>query len=310
MPRFLISLLILFSLSHALSAQNTRYKDMVFSDVAIDRDLSYNLNTGEEEKKAYLFDLYQPKNDQQENRPLIIWMHGGGFKFGSKNDKGIELWGKTFAQRGYVCAGLNYTLSKKNILLHFDEVQKGCYFAVQDAKLAIAYFKKNAKRFHIDPDKIILAGNSAGGMIALQTAYSNNAELSRSLGIPDSVASTKSEERTKVAAVVNYWGGIYNLNWLKNARVPIVDIYGSTDKIMAPTHKSNSLFGGHSIHEEADELNIPNSLKVFYGYGHELEKHFNPLFGAGDETQERWLQAGQFTADFLYDKVIRYNTDK
>ena len=305
MYKFTLLFIIMLYITGAAHAQHTRYKDLIFNDVAIDKDLSYNLNAPADDKKAYLFDLYQPKNDVAENRPLIIWMHGGGFKFGSKNARGIQLWSKTFAQRGYVCAGLNYRLSKKNPLFHFDELQKSSYYAVQDAKLAMAYFRHNAKRFHIDPEKIILAGNSAGGMIALQTAYSNNKELAKMAGIPDSVASSRSVERTKVAAVVNYWGGIYDLNWLRNARVPIVDVYGSTDGILSPTHKSAPLYGGQSVHEKADALQIPNTLKVFVGYSHELQKHFNPIFGVSKKTVGRWLEAGQFTADFLYDTVIK-----
>jgi acetyl esterase/lipase len=300
---FFLFLILAFTLP--ASAQNTRYKDLIFKEVTVDKDLSYNLNAPADDKKAYLFDLYQPKDDQAQNRPLIIWMHGGGFKFGSKKAKGIKVWGTTFAQRGYVCVGLNYRLSKKNPLFHFSELQKASYYAVQDLKLALEYFRNNAKRFRIDPDKIILAGNSAGGMIALQAAYASNVELAKMVGIPDSVPSTKSPERVRVAAVVNYWGGIYDLNWLKNARVPIVDVYGSNDHIMAPTHKSAPLYGGQSIHEKADALHIPNALKVFDGYSHELQKHFNPIFGVSKGTERRWLEAGQFTADFLYDTVIK-----
>ena len=72
-------------------------------------------------KKAYLFDLFQPFKDDKEplKRPLIIWMHGGGFKYGSKSAKNIQLWCKTFAQRGYVCVALNYRLSKKNTIFNF-----------------------------------------------------------------------------------------------------------------------------------------------------------------------------------------------
>jgi hypothetical protein len=38
-----------------------------------------------------------------------------------------------------------------------------------------------------------------------------------------------------------------------------------------------------------------------------LQRHFNPIFPAGKATQERWLEAGQFTADFLYTFVIKPN---
>lgn len=282
-------------------AQSQRYKDIIFQDITIDKDQTYNPVAGKDEKKAYLFDLFQPKDDNEVQRPLVIWMHGGGFKFGTKNAKDIQLWSKTFAQRGYVCAAINYTLSKRNPLFHFDELLKSSYYAVQDAKLAVAYFRKNAAQYHIDPDKIILAGNSAGGMMALQAAYSSNEELAKLAGIP----ATGSADRLKVAAVINFWGAIYNLDWLKNAHVPIVSALGSKDGLVPPTHKSAPLYGGVDIHHAADKLNIPNDLKIFDGYSHQLQKHFNPIFPAGSGTKKRWLEAGQYAADFLFTTLYK-----
>jgi acetyl esterase/lipase len=282
-----------------------RYKDIIYQGVSIEKDQSYNPSASKDDEKAYLFDLYRPTGDDAKHRPLIIWMHGGGFKFGSKSAEGVELWSKTFAQRGYVCANINYRLSKKNPLFHFDELQKSSYYAVQDAKTAIAYFTLNAKRYGIDPDKIILAGNSAGGIIALQTAYATNTELADMAKITgDSTAVNYPHNRSHVAAVINFWGAIYNLDWLKNAKVPIVTCLGSEDGLVSPTHKSAPLYGGEDIHAKADSLGIPNELKVFEGYSHELQKHFDPLFSGGKGTKERWLEAGQFSADFLYKNVI------
>ena len=298
--------ILLFCLTTAVQAQTHRYKDLVFQDLTIDRDLSYKPGADKDEKKAYLFDLFQPKDDNEPRRPLIIWMHGGGFKFGTKEAKGVQLWSKTFAQRGYVCADINYRLSKKNPLFHFDELLKSGYYAVQDAKLAISYFRENAARYHIDPDKIILAGNSAGGMIALQAAYSSNEELAKMAGVTDDPAVLNHpDERAKVAAVINLWGAIYNLSWLKNAKVPIIGVLGSKDSLVPPTHKSAPLYGGIDIHYEANKLGIPNDLKIFDGYSHELQKHFNPIFPVGKGTEQRWLEAGQFAADFLFNTLYK-----
>ncbi|WP_374951555.1 alpha/beta hydrolase [Mucilaginibacter sp.] len=303
--QFLFAASLLISVtSLAQGGGSVRYKDLVFPNVVKTADQTYSPGDTKEAKKAHLFDLYQPKGDNATARPLIIWMHGGGFKYGSKNAKGVELWSETFAQRGYVCVSINYTLSKHYPFLHFDELLRSTYYAVQDARKAIAFFKTHAKEYNIDPDRIILGGNSAGGMIALQTAYSTNAELAKIAALPDSVAGTKQTEFTKVAGVINYWGSIYDLNWLKNARIPIVCVHGSKDGIVPLTHKDAPLYGSVSIHEKADDLKIPNDFKLFEGYSHELQKHFNPIFGVSGGTKDRWRQAGQFTADFLYKAVL------
>lgn len=291
--------------ANAQTDKPVKYKDFVFTAINKTKDLSYQPGDPAEVKKAHLFDLYQPAGDKTTGRPMIIWMHGGGFKFGAKDAKGIQLWSETFAKRGYVCAAINYTLSKHNPLFHFDELLKSTYFAVQDARAAVEYFKKHYKEYNIDPDKIILGGNSAGGMIALQAAYVSNAELAKLAALPDTVAGSKITTIPKVAGVINYWGAIFDLNWLKNARVPIVSAHGSNDGLVPITHKDAPLYGSLSVHEKADALKIPNDLKIFEGYSHELQKHFNPIFGVSGETKDRWLQAGQFTANFLYNNVIK-----
>lgn len=294
--------LSMLCLSLTANAQTPKlYKDLVFQEVTIDKDQSYAPNDQKDDAKFHRFDLYQPKGDRSTARPLIIWMHGGGFKFGSKEVNEIKLWCTDFAKRGYICAGINYHLDKKTTSFNFDQLQKSCYYAVQDAKTAVEYFKQHHKQYGIDPDKIILAGNSAGGMIALQAAYASDSELAKMAGLND----TGQPGLLKVAAVINFWGGIFDLNWLKNANVPIVNVLGNKDKVTPPTHQSGSLFGGIDIHNEADKLHIPNELKIFDGYAHQLQRHFNPVFPAGKATRERWLEAAGFAADFLYQNVLK-----
>ena len=309
MNKTLLLLISILPLSLLSQAQSVRYKDLVFTDAKITADLTYAPEQ-QENTKSHLFDLYEPDGDANKKRPLIIWMHGGGFSFGSKDAKGIKIWGESFAKRGYVCAGINYRLGNKFSMFSSSALKKSSYYAVQDARMAVTYFKKNAAKYNIDPDKIILAGNSAGGIIALITAYTNNAELAKNVDFKseDKAAISLSKTRTHIAGVVNFWGGIFDLEWLKNARVPIVSVYGDKDKLVHPGN-NNGFYGSLSVHNEADKLHIPNDVKVFEGYAHELQKSFNPLFAVNDETKDRWLQAGQFSADFLYKTVITHNKE-
>ncbi|MEP6673986.1 MAG: alpha/beta hydrolase, partial [Ferruginibacter sp.] len=287
--------------SYAQPVKPVKYKDIVFSNIAIDKNLSYADNTAAGTKhKFYLFDLYQPANDTiTARRPLIIWMHGGGFKFGSKSAKGIQILCSEFAQRGYLCAVINYRLSKKNPLTNVKTLIRGCADAVQDAEKAIAFFKMNGTKFRIDTNRIILGGNSAGAMIALQAVYSNNADLALLADSTDKTHfSTGSYNPQHIAAVINFWGALFKINWLTNARVPIVSVHGSNDHVVPIGKTSSSFYGSQRIHEKADDLHIPNRLKIFEGYGHELQKHFKPLFSSA-ATKRRWLEAGAFAADFL-----------
>jgi hypothetical protein len=81
-------------------------------------------------------------------------------------------------------------------------------------------------------------------------------------------------------------------------------MYGTEDKIVPVHSKDTSLYGSIAIHERADKLHIPNAIKVYEGYSHELQKHFNPLFAPSAATKQRWLEAGQLAADFMYGQLF------
>ena len=278
----------------------TRYKDELFPSLTIQRNLTYSSDTTRSE---YRFDWYEPKQDTAAARPLVIWMHGGGFKFGSKEMESIRMWSSFFARRGYVCAAINYKLGRKDFRFKFDNLVGNCLHALPDVRRAIAWFKANATRLRIDTNRIILGGNSAGGMLALQIAYSSDAELLKLLGSPNPAKASTSIEPGNIAAVINFWGGIFQTSWLKNARVPIVSVHGNKDNIVPYDHQGYPLYGGGAIHPVADALHIPNRLKTYEGYSHELQKHFNP-FISSSLTKKRWLEAAQFAADFLYEELF------
>jgi predicted esterase len=278
-------------------------KNSVFSKLTIRKNVLYSENVPAGTRDKYhQFDLYEAANDSAAKRPLIIWMHGGGFKFGSKRAKGIRIWSKSFAQRGYVCAAINYRLSNKNTLRSFTALVKACADAVLDAEQAVAYFKARHAKYRVDTNCIVLAGNSVGAMIALQSAYSNNARLGNLINKNDSNIYAELYNRQNIAAVINFWGAIFNTEWLKNANVPIVSVHGKKDRIV-PYANSETLFGSFRIHQAADSLHIPNRLKTYEKYGHELQKHFNPIIRSG-ATKRRWMEAQQFAADFLFEVLF------
>jgi acetyl esterase/lipase len=281
----------------------SRYRDCIFTKITVQKNTSYaGIIPEGAKKKRYRFDLYYATEDSSLSRPFIIWMHGGGFKFGSKKAKGIRMWSRDFGKRGYVCAAINYRRSKKNPLKNFDALVKGCYDAVQDLAQAIEFFKTNAARYRIDTSNIILAGNSAGAIIALQTAYSSNAELSALTNKNDSTLPLP-RRPAAVAAVINFWGALLDTSWLHNANVPIVSVHGRKDRIVPYKHNGNSLYGSYIIHQKADSLKIPNRLKTYERFGHELQKHFIPILRSG-ATKQRWMEAANFAADFLYNEVF------
>jgi acetyl esterase/lipase len=291
----------LASLTLATQAQGKiAFKEEVFTKLSCKKNITYSQHIPAGIKtKFYKLDLYQPLGDTNSARPLIIWMHGGGFKFGSKRAKNIRLWCKSFARRGYVCASINYRLSKKNPLRNFEALVRGCYEAIHDVEQAVKFFKSNHAQYGIDTSYIILAGNSAGAIVALQAVYSNTDDLIPLMNFSDSTAVIPGYNSNNVAAVINFWGALFNVSWLQNTRVPIVSVHGRRDRIIPYGQKNSQLYGSSIIHKKADSLEIPNRLKTYDRFGHELQKHFIPILRSG-ATKRRWLEAGQFAANFLY----------
>ncbi len=299
---FTIFCFLFLSILSAQSTKSIRLKGPVLN-VTVQKDLIYN--NDDKIKLSYRqFDLYQPAKDSFLKRPLIIWMHGGGFKYGNKDAKEIKLWGHEFAQRGYVVVAMNYQLSKKHPISKFPDLVSACYDAVDDVRTAVNYFKSNAAKFNIDTNKIILGGNSAGAVIALQSVYSNRADLQNVIDSNKVIANTGKYNELNIAAVINFWGALFDKDWLSRAQVPIVSVCGLKDKLVPVDTKRAAFFGSVAIHKKADALHIPNEIKVYEGYGHELQKHFNPFFRSR-ATEQRWKEAADFAVHFLYENGVR-----
>lgn len=297
--------LYFFSLPLCIIAQSggERYKDKVFDKVDLKKNISYGaMDMPKNKDRDYLMDIYQPENDSEKKRPVIIWLHGGGFKLGKKTSRGIPLWCNDFAKRGYVSIAMNYRKGKGLPKNDFRSLTDGCFVTMADINQVINYCKTNAATLGIDTTKIILGGNSAGSMAAIQFVYSDEKRLAAMAGRSDSASAVKPYNAFHVSALINFWGAIFDSAWLNNAKVPIVSVQGERDKIV-PFNFQGPINGAAVIHREADRLGIPNALKSYPSLKHELQNPFHPfLFGA--KAKRRWHEASDFAAAFLWNEKI------
>jgi acetyl esterase/lipase len=100
-------------------------------------------------------DLYQPSSPGPH--PAMLFIHGGGFRGGSKAGYGMT-WGPYLAQRGYVVFAIDYRLAT--------EKQTTWPQALLDCKAALQYLRGNAAMLEIAPDRIGVGGDSAGASLA------------------------------------------------------------------------------------------------------------------------------------------------
>ncbi len=145
------------------------------------RDLEYGRASGH----AMLLDLYLPEKADRP-LPLIIWVHGGAWMSGSKNNPSPAL---RFLASGYAVAHVGYRLSQ--------EAQFPAQ--IDDCKAAVRWLRANAKKYELAPDKFVAWGASAGGhLVALLGTSGGVAELEGAVN--DLKASSR------VQAVVDWFG--------------------------------------------------------------------------------------------------------
>src|ERR1700726_4619649 len=137
--RFVSVILLLL----ALAAQSPEQQFKIVADI------QYCTGGG----KPLLMDVFIPNHRNRQPTPAILWIHGGGWERGDKNgNSGAQL----LANQGFVTASLFYRLSGDSPFPA----------DIEDCKCAIRFLRANAARYGIDPDRIGVAGASAGGHLA------------------------------------------------------------------------------------------------------------------------------------------------
>lgn len=212
----------------------------------VEKDLSYG--PGEANK----FDLYLPAAKEKEYG-LVVYLHAGGFTSGDKSDdKSMLEW---LCSKGYVAAGINYTLrtetNQASVLSQSNEIKE-----------AIPHVIEAAEKAGYPINEMAMAGGSAGGALALIYAYRDAASASvpvklvfeavgpssfyaedwKSYGLDKSpeaaaelfsvMAGTKiTPEQIKANAYQDKVKDISAAHWITPESVPTVVMYGKYDKV-------------------------------------------------------------------------------
>jgi acetyl esterase len=119
-------------------------------------------------------DVFYPAAVTREGTALltVVWIHGGGFLAGSKQDVANYL--KILASGGYTVAGVDYALAPENTYPT----------PLRQVNAALEFLTREAARLHVDPGRIVLAGDSAGALLAAQLAnVMTSPDYARIIGI-------------------------------------------------------------------------------------------------------------------------------
>ena len=163
-------------------AAQKRFKDEVFSSIDSLNNVQYgeSINIKGSKDKLLLDVIMPPKGDSLKYRPLLIFIHGGGFQNNSKNGSYSSMVCNSFAKRGYVTSTIDYRLGVEKSGYEEGKEAKtnkdyaeALYRAQQDGRAAIRFFRKHAEEYGIDTNQIFITGSSAGSKTCLAIAYLN-----------------------------------------------------------------------------------------------------------------------------------------
>jgi acetyl esterase len=110
--------------------------------------------------------FYTKKSFERENNTAIVFFHGGGWAYGTPSEFFTTC--ERYARMGIVTFSVAYRLSIENGVTPHKTISP--IESIMDAKSAMRWVRENAEKFHIDKNKIVAAGQSAGGHLALCTA--------------------------------------------------------------------------------------------------------------------------------------------
>lgn len=127
---------------------------------------SKNARQGEQSEDCLYLNVWRPREESDQERPVMVWIHGGGFTSGSGHQPSYD--GTQLAKRGVVVVTINYRLGALGFMTHPALSAESPHrasgnYAILDQVAALQWVHDNIANFGGDPDNVTIFGESAGG---------------------------------------------------------------------------------------------------------------------------------------------------
>ena len=164
-------------------AAGIRYLEEVFPTWTTTKDVVYGRSTTRQGVvQDHRLDILQPGGDLAPARAAVVWVHGGYFLEGSKEVSWYAAAREQFVKAGYVVFSIDYRLNPdipRGLLPTITEGQIEQYKATlrdaqHDAQAAVRWVRARAAQYRVDPNKIAIAGHSAGGLISQSVLFNEH----------------------------------------------------------------------------------------------------------------------------------------
>ena len=249
-------------------------------------------------------DIYYPDNSAT-NRPVFMFIHGGGFTGGIKHKPEIVDMANYYASRGWIFVSIDYRtteelgqiqeMSTDQVITYYrgiapqawieyalqgvettKQLQQSIamYAAQRDAKAALRWIIANATNYGVNTDFITVGGASAGAISTIALGISNQEDFRDEISSVDdpTLITTHLNENYSVKSMVYFWGSNIKLELFES--VYGLNRYDSNDPELFMAHGTNDQNPTTSFSEatELQELyylsNVHNELVALEGEGH------------------------------------------
>ena len=222
-------------------------------------------------------DIYNPAEGSEttykgHEKPTIVFLFGGGFIQGTRDDADYLPWFKTMTGNGYRIVSIDYRLGLKGTdkvgVAQVNALDKAIHMGVEDLYSATNFLYENASELGIDPSNIVISGSSAGAIIVMQAEY----EICNKTSWTDTLP-----EGFRYAGVMSFSGAILSregkVDYRHLTAAPTLMLHGTADELVpykqiAVLHLG--FFGGGKLVERFQKYGFNYNMYHFLDYGHEI----------------------------------------
>lgn len=221
-------------------------------------------------------DIYEPSKESittfdGKDKPTVIFMFGGGFIAGARDDQGYMEWFRQMTDNGYRIVSIDYRLGLKGTdevgIAQVNVLDKAIHMAVEDLFSATEYIIDNADVLGIDPYNMVISGSSAGAITVMQAEYEIANRTAWASSLPQDF---------NYAGVMSFSGAILSREGLvdyKTRPCPTLMLHGTADELV-PYKQIRVLhlgfFGGGKLVERFKKFGYNFNMFHFIDYGHEI----------------------------------------
>lgn len=264
-------------------------------DIIYAEGLSHNMTSTTPFAIPIKLDIYYPDNNST-NRPVYMFIHGGGFTGGIKHKPEIVDMANYYASRGWVFISIDYRtteelgviqgMTSEELLVYYrgiapqewlenalqgaqssGEVQQATamYIAQRDAKAALRWIVANAGTYNINKDFITVGGASAGAITTIALGISNHEDFKYEITISDdpTLSTTNLSQTYNVRSMIYFWGSNIKLDVFESVyQLNQYERYDVNDPELFMAH--GEAYDPVTPYQEALELqSIYNSLGIY-----------------------------------------------